>query len=467
MRSSGEAAINRRNTSVSTSPKAHEVQPSKAETATLESQAGSTVGAAILLDPEPARSQTLVALTPAVELSALPQGRRGRDASLAALHCWPPVPDSTDAGEISQPPPDYPGGPVSRSVTVANALAFDRSTIIKAQAFLSSADPKEREEGDRMLAESMESQWIPLESYDKDSWFEWHERKNTGCLTLSRWLDRGSKRPAASPSTSNPPVCPATLNVKNKYPRDGKKLRTAPADTVSRQSAPKRDRSPEQSRPSSLSSTSHSGGAAEEAVRVPNTEASESAEDTDLDDTSRLPSHGGERLTALNREYRSYHFVKLFLLTVRPWERVVNVLCGYQPPYPGLEVLGGWCRLQERPQDALLRHIMNKIPDGILAREVLLPLLRAHLAIYPQEQGAAYMVEQGTGICRETRAYVWALDASSLRSVLDVSLIRLEEAGWRPLSAHLDGQPPYYLRAAWQAARTVFSSMSTEGRLRD
>ena len=75
------------------------------------------------------------------------------------------------------------------------------------------------------------------------------------------------------------------------------------------------------------------------------------------------------------------------------------------------------------------------------------------------------MVEQGTGICRETRAYVWALDASSLRSVLDVSLIRLEEAGWRPLSAHLDGQPPYYLRAALQAALTVFPSMSTEGRL--
>ena len=191
---------------------------------------------------------------------------------------------------------------------------------------------------------------------------------------------------------------------------------------------------------------------------------------------SRLPNHGGERITALGAEYRSCKFVKLLLLACDYTSRTqeVKVLCGYQAPLPTLDLLGGWCRLQEPPRDALMRHVMAKVSPGLFAGDILLPLLRAHLALQHQEQGMNYMIEQAISdpagllppnFTREIRVYVWALDAGSLCRLLDTSLIRQDQAAWRPLRAFTEGLPPYYYRAVWAAARTVFPNMSPQGRL--
>ena len=222
--------------------------------------------------------------------------------------------------------------------------------------------------------------------------------------------------------------------------------------------APKRDRSPESSLDASVTPASaHPPAAA-------TSDASDVRFDSDLGNVFRLPGHEGERILIQGISYHCYDFVKLLLLYNNRATREVEVLCGYQLPNPEPDVLGGWCQIQEPTGNALLRHVTAKVSPGVFAGNILLPLLRAHLLMRPQRQGFGYFRERSARVYREFRCYVWALDAASLRHLLDTALVHQVGADWRPLHVLLHTLPLYYRQAASDAALSVFPGLSSEGR---
>ena len=167
-------------------------------------------------------------------------------------------------------------------------------------------------------------------------------------------------------------------------------------------------------------------------------------------------------------------FVKLLLLVHNRANREVDVLCGYHHDYPEPDVIGGWCRLHEQPRDSLVRHVTAQVPPNPLAGDIVHPVLNAHLLLRPQEQGVGSRVEHAvhdpTGLLpenfhREYRVFIWALDAATLRGLLNVNLIQQFNTDWRPLRAFAGTLPPYYRRAVWYAARSVFPTMTPDYRL--